>query len=547
MLAETSSPGPAPGAAPGPRRAAAGSPWLTLLIMSAGLFLAVLSTTVVSVALPGIGASLHAGASGLEWVVDAYVLTYAALLIAGGVAGDRLGRTGIFLTGVALFAAGSLAASLAPGTGLLIAARVLQGTGPALLIPASLAIVRAVFPGPRQRAVAFGLWSTSSGVAMAVGPALGGLIVAGPGWRWVFAVNVPLAAAVLAAGARFVPRLPRSGGGPFDWAGALTSMAALGLLAFAVIEGQARGWSAAVVTGAFAAGAALLTVFVVIELRLGRAGPQLGRPAAAGRSPGPSAGQPRPRPPGGRARREPFVTVELFGHPAFALANLAALAVFFAFVGAIVYFSAYFQQAQGRSPVTAGLAVGVLGVAYAALAAVSGRLVSRLGEQPVLLAGLVIAGAAMLALQRLQPGTPLSAIWWNFALLGGGIGLCGTPMTTMAMSAAGADRAGMASAVLNASRQLGQVFGVAVLGALVYAGLPASAAAGPLDAAQRQLFTAGLHHALLAAGVALLGTAALAGGRRAAGLRRRAGREPSAPPARRRGWSPAAAERGSRR
>src|SRR6185437_6618109 len=153
----------------------------------------------------------------------------------------------------------------------------------------------------------------------------------------------------------------------------------------------------------------------------------------------------------------------------------------------------------------------------------------------------VIAGAAMLALQRLQPGTPLSAIWWNFALLGGGIGLCGTPMTTMAMSAAGADRAGMASAVLNASRQLGQVFGVAVLGALVYAGLPASAAAGPLDAAQRQLFTAGLHHALLAAGVALLGTAALAGGRRAAGLRRRAGREPSAPPARRRGWSPAAA------
>jgi MFS transporter, DHA2 family, methylenomycin A resistance protein len=527
MLAESSSAGPARAAPPARGRAAAGSPWLTLLIMAAGLFLAVLSTTVVSVALPGIGASLHAGAAGLEWVVDAYVLTYAALLIAGGVAGDRLGRTGIFMAGVALFAAGSLAASLAPGTGLLIAARVLQGTGPALLIPASLAIVRAVFPGPRQRAVAFGLWSTSSGVAMAIGPALGGLIVAGPGWRWVFALNVPLACAVLAAAARFVPRLPRSGGGPFDWTGALTSMAGLGLLAFAVIEGQARGWGAAVVTGAFAAGTALLAVFTVAELRLGRA---------------------RPGQPGGRRRRaDPFVTVDLFGRPAFALANLAALAVFFAFVGAIVYFSAYFQQAQGRSPVAAGLAVGVLGVAYAAVAAGSGRLVSRIGEQPVLLAGLVIAGGAMLALQRLQPGTPLTAIWWNFALLGGGIGLCGTPLTTMAMSAAGADRAGMASAVLNASRQLGQVFGVAVLGALVYAGLPGSAAAGPLDAAQRQLFTAGLHHAMLAAGTALLATAALAGGGQAARLRRRAGRSRSAPPARRPGWSPAAAGRGSRR
>ena len=545
-------PATAPRGGQGPAPA---SPWPVLLICSAGLFLAVLSTTMVSVALPAIGAQLHAGAAGLEWVVDAYVLTYAALLIAGGVAGDRRGRSGIFQAGVALFGAGSLAAALAPGTGLLIAARIVQGTGPALLIPASLAIVRAVFTSPRQRAVAFGLWSTSSGVAMATGPALGGLIVEGPGWRWVFALNVPLATAVLAAALIWVPRLPRSASGPFDWAGALTSVSGLGLLAFAVIEGQTRGWAAAPVLAAFAAGTALLAAFTAAEHRLARPGavPAATRPAACGPAaePGAAAGGPGARPgtplPGQRARPEPLVTVGLFGRPAFALANLAALTVFFAFVGAIVYFSAYFQQAQGRSPVAAGLAVGVLGVAYAAVAAASGRLVGRFGERGTLLAGLVLSGLAMLSLCRLGPGTPLTAIWWNFALLGGGIGLCGTPMTTLAMSAADGRRAGMASAVLNASRQLGQVFGVAVLGALVYGYLPGSAAAGPLDAAQRLAFTAGLHHALLAAAAALLGTAALIGGWAAAGLRRRVLRRRSGPAAPPRGWSPAAAGRGSRR
>jgi MFS transporter, DHA2 family, methylenomycin A resistance protein len=513
--------GPVPGALRRPSR----SPWPTLVIMSAGLFLAVLSTTVVSVALPAMGAQRHASATGLEWIVDAYVLTYATLLVAGGVAGDRCGRAGTFLAGVALFGLGSLAAGLAPTAGLLIAARVAQGVGPALLIPGSLAIVRAVFTDPRQRAVAIGLWSTSSGVAMAVGPALGGVIVDGLGWRWVFLLNVPLAAAVLLAGARWGPRLARGGHGPFDWTGAVTSMAGLGLLAFGVIDGQAQGWAAAPVIAAFVTGAVALAAFVVAELRLAR-------PGDAHRE-----GQPdRRRPP------EPFVTVDLFWRPAFACANLAALTVFFAFVGAIVYFSAFFQQAQGHSPVAAGLAVGVLGVAYAVAAAWSGRLVARFGERWPLLAGLVISGLATLALRRLGPVTGLAAIWWNFALLGAGIGLCGTPMTTLALSAVDVARAGMASAVLNASRQLGQVFGVAVLGALVYGYLPGSAAAGPLTAAQRQLFTAGLHNALLVAGVALLGTAAVIGGGAAAPLRRRSARAAHRP-----GWSPAGSPRGSRR
>jgi DHA2 family methylenomycin A resistance protein-like MFS transporter len=449
------------------------APWPTLVVVAAGLFLAVLSTTAVSVALPSIGHDLGASATDLEWTVDAYVLVYASLLVPGGVAGDRGGRKSAFILGVALFGLGSLAAGLAPATGLLLAGRVVQGTGPALLVPASLAIIRAAFTDDRQRAMAIGLWSTSSGIAMAVGPAVGGVIVGTLGWRWVLLLNVPLTAALVALAARVVPRLPRPGTrGPFDWPGAAASVAAVGLLAFAVIEGQDRGWTSALVVVPFVAGVGAGVAFVLAE----------------------------------RRRAEPLVDVSLFLRPAFAVANLAALTVFFAFVGAIVYFSAYFQQVQGRSPVAAGLAVCAIGVAYAIAAAWSGRLVGRFGERWPLLIGLAVGGLATLTLRRLSPATGIGAIWWNFALLGAGIGLCGTPMTTLALSAVDVSRAGMASAVLNAARQIGQVFGVAVLGALVYAHLPGGAGR-PLDAAHRQLFVAGLHNALLLSGAVLIATA----------------------------------------
>jgi len=461
---------------PAPVREASTAAWPTLVLVTAGLFLAVLSTTVVSVALPTIGRDLHASAAGLEWTVDAYVLVYASLLLAGGVAGDRRGRKGTFLLGVALFGLGSLAAGLAPSAGLLLAGRVLQGTGPALLIPGSLAVIRAVFTDDRQRSAAVGLWSTGSGVAMALGPALGGVIVGALGWRWVFLLNVPLTAALVTLGARVIPRLPRTPArGPFDWAGAAASASGVGLLAFAVIDGQDRGWASAPVIAAFAAAACVLAAFVIAE----------------------------------RRHAEPLLDVSLFTRPAFAAANLAALIVFFAFVGAIVYFSAFFQEVQGRSPVAAGVAVGAIGVAYALAAAWSGRLVGRFSERWPLLAGLVISGLAMLALRRLGPGTGLGGIWWIFALLGAGVGLCGTPMTTLALSAVHASRAGMASAVLNSFRQIGQVFGVAVLGAFVYARLPGGTAAGLPTTADRLLFVAGLHDALLLSGVALIVTAAV--------------------------------------
>jgi MFS transporter, DHA2 family, methylenomycin A resistance protein len=452
------------------------SPWWSLAVVSAGLFLAVVSSTVVAVALPTIGRDLHAGATGLEWTVDAYVVVYASLLISGGVIGDRRGRKGLFLTGAALFGLGSLLTGLAPSITLLLAGRVVAGLGAALLVPGSLTIIRAVFEDSRQRAAAIGLWSTSSGVALAAGPPLGGAIVDALGWRWVFLLNIPLVVFLLAGAALFLPRLARTPArSRFDWAGAILTTAAVAALAFAVIAGQDHGWTSRPVLAAFAAGAVTLAGFLAWERRC---------PA-------------------------PLIDLSLFGRAAFTAANLSAFVVFFAFVGAIVYFSAYFQQVQGRTPIAAGLVVAPIGVAYAGAAAASGRLVGRIGERWPLCTGLILSGAATLGLLRLGTDTAFGAIWWNFALLGAGIGLCGTPMSTLAMSAVQASRAGMASAVVNAMRQIGQVFGVAVLGGVVYAHLPAGSAGQRLDRPQALLFVQGLHHALWVSGLALLMAATL--------------------------------------
>lgn len=407
--------------------------------------------------------------------MDAYVIVYSSLLVAGGVIGDRRGRKGLFLLGAAVFGAGALVAGTAPDMAVLLAGRAVQGLGPAM--PGSLTIIRATFTNERQRAVAIGLWSTASGVALAVGPALGGVLVQAGGWRWVFLFNVPLVAVLLALAGRFIPRLPRTEvSGRFDWAGAVLTTAGIALLAYAAIAGPDHGWTSPLVIGAFAAGPLALAALVVWERR------------ASG----------------------PLIDVSLFARPAFAVANLAALVVFFAFVGGIVYFSAYFQQVQHRDAIQAGLDVGALGVAFAVMASQSGRLVARFGPRLPMLAGLTIAGLATLGLLRLDVHTSIGAIWWNFAVLGAGIGLSLTPMTAIAMSAVDAGQAGMVSAVHNALRQVGQVFGVAVLGAVVYAMLPPGASAGPpLAPPQGELFVAGLHHAIWLCGIALLATAVI--------------------------------------
>jgi MFS transporter, DHA2 family, methylenomycin A resistance protein len=447
-----------------------------LLVAAAGQFLAVMSTSVVPVALPTIGRDLHASTTGLEWIVDAYVLVFASLLVAGGVLSDRRGRKRMFVVGVTVFAAGSVLNGLAPVTGALIAGRVVQGCGAAIVVPGSLGIVSALFQDPRERAAAIGLWSAASGLALAVAPAFGGALVDTLGWRWVFLVNVPLCALLVAGALRYIPYIRPDRGTGFDWIGAALTTLGVGALAFAIIEAQDRGWGSPVIVAAAALAAVALAAFVVWE----------------------------------RRRPDPLVDVTLFRLPAFTAANVAGLVVFFAFVGAIVYFSVYFQQVQGRSAVEAGLLVLPMGAAILVTAPLSGRLVGRIGPRWPMLVGLVICGGAMLGLLRLEPGSDIGAVWWDFALVGLGAGLCLTPMTATAVGAVRHERAGMAAAIHNAMRQVGQVLGVAVLGTLVYAGV-SGAAAGErhLDGAQSSAFVAGLHDALWVCGLALLAAAVL--------------------------------------
>lgn len=440
--------------------------------------MAVMSTSAVSVALPTIGRDLHASSTSLEWIVDAYVIVFASLLVAGGVLSDRRGRKGMFMIGVTLFGIGSLVGGVAPSVGWLLCGRVIQGLGPAIVTPTSLAIISATFDEPGARAGAIGVWSSGSGLALALGPAVGGLFVDAIGWRSVFLLNVPLALVVIALGVRFIPVIARSEeGARFDWTGAFLTTTGIGLLTFAIIEGPGRGWDSGLILGAFVVAFCALAAFVAWEER----------------------------------HESPLIDVSLFARAPFTVANLAGLAVFFAFIGGIVYLSAYFQQVQGRSALGAGLAVLPVGIGFFVGAPLSGRLVGRFGPRFPMVFGLLLCAAGMLGLVRLQTDSSIGSLWWDLAAVGLGGGLSLTPMTATAMAAVRAQRAGMASAIHNSMRQVGQALGVAVLGSLVYAGVIGGAAGGGrLQGAQASAFVDGLHRAVLVSGGCLLAAAVLA-------------------------------------
>jgi MFS transporter, DHA2 family, methylenomycin A resistance protein len=451
---------------------------MTVLVVTLAQFMAVMSTSSVSVALPTIGRDLPASSTSLEWIVDAYVIVYASLLIAGGVLSDRRGRKGMFMVGVTLFGLGSLVSGLAPTVGWLIGGRVVQGLGPAIVTPTSLAIISATFDDPRERATAIGVWSSGSGLALALGPAVGGLLVVAIGWRSVFLLNVPLAVIVIVLGKRLIPLVARTRAATgFDWTGAFLTTLGVGLLTFGLIEGPGRGWGSALIIGSFVLAALGLAVFVAWESR----------------------------------RTAPLIDVSLFGRAPFTVANLAGLTVFFAFIGAIVYLSAYFQQVQGRSALGAGLAVLPIGAGFFVSAQLSGRIVGRLGPRLPMVLGLGLCGVAMIGLLRLRSDSSISEVWWDLLAVGFGGGLSLTPMTATAMAAVRSERAGMASAVHNSMRQVGQALGVAVLGSLVYAGVVGGVAGGRrLRGGQSAAFVDGLHHAVLVSGGCLLVAALLA-------------------------------------
>jgi DHA2 family methylenomycin A resistance protein-like MFS transporter len=439
-----------------------------LAVLVTAQVLSVANSNLIAVALPQLSSELGASAAQRQWIVDAFVLVFAALLVAGGVLADRYGRRRALVAGLVAFTAGSLACAVASSAGVLIAARVLQALGPPLILPASLSIVAATFSDPVARARAIGVWGAGSGLGIAVGPLLGGVIVTALGWRWAFGLSALAAIALAAAALAVVPRdRPSAPARGFDHLGAFLVTAVLAGLVFGLIEGPARGWGSPPVLLAFAVAAALAVAFVSAEQR---------HPA-------------------------PLVDLELVRRPVFAAANLAAATLMFVLLATSVYLSDFLQTFRDDTPLQAGLSLLPLGAATALLAAVSGRLTARVPARTLIVAGLLCAAAGALLLSRVGTEHSPAALWPPLLALGAGAGIAFPATTATAVAAVAASRTGMASAIHNAGRQVGATLGVAVLGSIV----TAHAADGTAGA-----YADGLSIALLVATTTLLATAAVA-------------------------------------
>jgi EmrB/QacA subfamily drug resistance transporter len=410
-------------------------PGLVLAICCTSLFLVTVDGTIVNVALPSIRSGLGASVTGLQWVVDGYLLVLTSLLILAGTTADRVGRRRVFVTGLVVFGLGSLLCGLAPSTAWLVAARVLQGVGGAMLNPVALALIVSVQPTPAARARAIGAWSAVSGLGIAAGPPLGGLVVDLVGWRWVFIVNVPVVVAAVLLTLRFVPTSRSAVRRPLDVPGQVLLTLAVAALVFAIIEGPHL---------AAAPLAATVAVLVVAVAALGRV--ELRHPA-------------------------PLVDPRLFRARGFSAAVLAAVAGFAAFSGCLFALTLTLQGRLGLTPAYAGLLALPLGLAALVTSPRSGRLTARgHGWGALTAAGLTLAAGALVLLVVLHPAEPVTAlVLVGTAGFGVGFGLLNPPITTTAVAGLPPERAGVAAAIASTARQLGQSLGVAVVGGLVVA------------------------------------------------------------------------------
>ncbi|MDH6580013.1 MFS transporter [Kitasatospora sp. MAP5-34] len=399
-----------------------------LLATALGSGMAMLDGTVVNVALPRIGKDLGASIAALQWVVNAYLLTLAGLILLGGSLGDRFGRRRVFVIGVGWFAAASALCAIAPTVEVLIAARALQGIGGALLTPGSLAMLQATFH-PDDRSGAVGVWSGLGGVAAAVGPFLGGWLVQGPGWRWIFLLNVPLALVVVLVATRHVPESrDETASGHFDVRGAVLAALALGGVTYALTEGG-RGLSAV----AGVAGLALGAAFVLAERR----------------SP------------------DPMLPLELFRSRVFTTVNLVTLCVYGAFSGIFLLLTVQLQIVSGFQPLTSGLALLPITMLMLAFSGRAGQLGRRIGPRLPLTVGPALCAAGVLLMLRIGPG----ASYWTdvlpaVAVMGSGMTLLVAPLTATVLAAVEVRRAGIASGVNNAAARAAGLLAVAALPAL---------------------------------------------------------------------------------
>ncbi|GAB2825395.1 MFS transporter [Actinoallomurus bryophytorum] len=407
--------------------------FLVLAICCASVVVVVMDISIVNVALPAIRRDLHASASGLQWTVDAYTLVLAGFLMLAGSTADRVGRRRVFQVGLAAFGLGSLLCGLAPSTGWLIAARVLQAAGGTMLNPVSMAIIANTFPDPAERARAIGVFGSMSGLSLALGPILGGALVDGLGWRFIFWVNVPIVVAAIVCTALFVPesRAPRAR--RFDPVGQLLVILVLSSVVYAIIESSALGWTSPVIIGLLAVAA--LGVLAVLGYE--------------------------------RRRADPLLELRLFRSVPFSSAILTALFGLCGFGAFLFVTTQYLQDVRGMSALTAGLCLLPVGVPVVLLSPRTGRLVGSRGPRlPLLVAGAALAlggGASVL----LGPDTPLPAVLAIYLLFGVFLGTVNPPITNTAVSGMPRSMAGVAASLASAGRQSGTTLGVAISGTIV--------------------------------------------------------------------------------
>jgi len=406
--------------------------WYTLGVLCLSLLVIVVDSTIVNVALPTFARDLHASASGLQWIVDAYTLTFAALLLLAGAIADRYGRHRALAAGLVVFAAGSLAAAFTQTTSELIAARAVMGIGGAFIMPATLSIITAVFTDHAERTKAIGLWSAVSGLGVAIGPVAGGWLLAHFSWDSIFLVNLPIVAVALVAGHWLVPASRSAGAGRLDLAGAALSVAAFTGLTYTIIEAPSNGWLSARTLGLGALSVALLALFVAWEARA----------------------------------EHPMMPLRLFRNPRFTGAGLSITVLFFALSGVVFLSSQIYQFVLGYSPLAAGVRALPSAAALVVFSPVGAALAKRAGVRVPVTLGLAAVTAGLVIFSQASASSGYGHYVLAMVIVSAGIGLAMSAATSASMRELPPAMAGVGSAVNDTTRNMGSVLGVAVFGSI---------------------------------------------------------------------------------
>jgi len=448
--------------------------WWALTAVSLATLMTYLDNNIVNVALPTIERSLHTSVSGLEWIVSSYLLVLGGLLLVGGRIADVYGRRRMFLAGLAIFTLSSLAAGLAGSSGVLIAARAVQGLGGALLMPTALAIIAATFTSTRERTAAIGIWGAVGALGLALGPVIGGVVSQHFHWGWIFLINVPIGVITAAIA---LPSIAEShgrtgAGARLDVPGLISSAVALFALTYALIEGQDKGWTSSLIVASFAFAAVSAAVFLVIESR----------------------------------SEYPMVPLPIFRSAAFS-GGLGTMMIWsFGVLGIYFFTSLYLQRIIGFSPTEAGLAFVPMALCLALAAVLSPRVTALLGAHRTVALGMAVMTVGLVLFARIGATASFAALVPGFVLFGLGAGLMNVPLTNAIVGGAPTSQAGIASALLNASREVAGLLGVTVVGAVLQSREAAALRSGTHPA---QAFVDGYHTGLwltiglLAAGVVL--------------------------------------------